>query len=95
MPMEVGIFFWFYSMNSIYERKWSTIYSVAKRKIKKDEKSWKKVLTKGVIECIIIKSSVERAKEHEEEKCSGWEKVKNFFKKLLKKSWQTENDVIE
>ena len=31
----------------------------------------KKVLTKGVIECIIIKSSVERAKEHGEEKCSG------------------------
>ena len=73
----------------------TTIYSVAKRKIKKDEKSWKKVLTKGVIECIIIKSSVERAKEHVEEKCSGWEEVKNFFKKLLKKSWQTENDVIE
>ena len=58
-------------------------------------KKWKKVLTKGVIECIIIKSSVEMAKEHVEEKCSGWEEVKNFFKKLLKKSWQTENDVIE
>lgn len=62
---------------------------------KKVQKKWKKVLTKVVIECIIIKSSVEMAKEHGEEKCSGWEEVKNFFKKLLKKSWQTENDVIE
>ena len=73
----------------------TTIYSVAKRKIKKDEKSWKKVLTKGLIECIIIKSSVERAKEHGKRSVPGWEEVKNFFKKLLKKSWQTENDVIE
>ena len=62
---------------------------------KKVQKKWKKVLTKGVIECIIIKSSVERAKERGKEKCSGWEEVENFFKKLLKKSWQTENDVIE
>ena len=62
---------------------------------KKVQKKWKKVLTKGVIECIIIKSSVERTKGHGKEKCSGWEEVKNFFKKLLKKSWQTENDVIE
>ena len=62
---------------------------------KKVQKKWKKVLTKGVIEWIIIKSSVERAKERGKEKCSGWEEVKNFFKKLLKKSWQTENDVIE
>ena len=52
---------------------------------KKVQKKWKKVLTKGVIECIIIKSSVERAKEHGEEKCSGWEEVKNFFKKTFKK----------
>ena len=62
---------------------------------KKVQKKWKKVLTKEVIECIIIKSSVERTKGHGKEKCSGWEEVKNFFKKLLKKSWQTENDVIE
>ena len=80
MPMEVGIFFWFYSMNSIYERKWSTIYSVAKRKIKKDEKSWKKVLTKGVIECIIIKSSVERAKEHGKRSVRVEKKLKTFSK---------------
>ena len=82
-------------MNSIYERKWSTIYSVAKRKAKKVQKKWKKVLTKGVIECIIIKSSVERAKEHGKRSVRVERKLKTFSKKLLKKSWQTENDVIE
>ena len=58
----------------------TTIYSVAKRKIKKDEKSLKKVLTKGVIECIIIKSSVERAKEHGKRSVRVEKKLKTFSK---------------
>ena len=62
---------------------------------KKVQKKWKKVLTKGVIECIIIKSSVERAKEHGKRSVRVEKKLKTFSKKLLKKSWQTENDVIE
>ena len=62
---------------------------------KKVQKKWKKVLTKEVIECIIIKSSVEMAKEHGKRSVRVEKKLKTFSKKLLKKSWQTENDVIE
>ena len=48
----------------------------------------KKVLTKGVIECIIIKSSVERAKEHGKRSVRVEKKLKTFsknFKKSLDK----------
>ena len=46
----------------------------------------KKVLTKEVIECIIIKSSVERTKEHGKRSVRVERKLKTFSKKLLKKS---------
>ena len=54
--------------------------------MKKSSKKMKKVLTKGVIECIIIKSSVERAKEHGKRSVRVEKKLKTFSKKLLKKS---------
>ena len=44
------------------------------------------MLTKGVIECIIIKSSVERVKEHEKRSVRVEKKLKLFqktFKKVL------------
>ena len=40
----------------------------------------KKVLTKGVIECIIIKSSVERTKEHGKRSVRVEKKLKTFSK---------------
>ena len=46
------------------------------------------MLTKGVIECIIIKSSVERAKEHGKRSVRVEKKLKTFsknFKKSLDK----------
>ena len=45
-------------------------------------------MTKGVIECIIIKSSVERAKEHGKRSVRVEKKLKTFsknFKKSLDK----------
>ena len=40
----------------------------------------KKVLTKGVIECIIVKSSVERTKGHGERSVRVEKKLKTFSK---------------
>ena len=48
--------------------------------MKKSSKKMKKVLTKGVIECIIIKSSVERAKEHGKRSVRVEKKIKTFSK---------------
>ena len=50
------------------------------RRVEKSKKSFKKVLTKGVIECIIIKSSVERAKEHGKRSVRVEKKLKTFSK---------------
>ena len=48
--------------------------------MKKSSKKMKKVLTKGVIECIIIKSSVERTKEHGKRSVRVEKKLKTFSK---------------